>query len=196
MEITNNQVTISGEICEELVYSHSVYGDNFYMTTVKVERLSDNADYLPVMVSDRLLSVDQKYSGMHITIEGQFRSYNSWQEGKSKLLLYVFAREITFNDMSLHKNSITLDGFICKKTIYRRTPKGRHISDLMVAVNRPYGKSDYIPCICWGRNAMFASGFYEGYHVQIEGRIQSREYGDEKKIAYEVSASKVEVIYN
>lgn len=200
MEIMNNQVTISGEVVDQFVYSHNVFGERFFMTKIRIERLSEEEDYLPLMISDRLVDVNQSFSGNHITVKGQFRSYNDWQDGRSRLKLYIFAREISFDEYPIHINSIILDGFICKETIYRQTPKGRQIADLMVAVNRPYGKSDYIPCICWGRNAKFASGFYPGLHVQLVGRIQSREYAKrwpsgEQDIctAYEVSVSKIEV---
>ena len=154
------------------------------------------------MISERLIDVSQDYTGEFIMVSGQFRSYNRHDEQKNRLVLSVFAREVSFIEEELDgakTNSILLDGYICKLPVYRKTPLGREIADLLLAVNRPYGKSDYIPCICWGRNARFASAFEVGEHVQILGRIQSREYvkkltetETEKRTAYEVSVSKLE----
>ena len=154
------------------------------------------------MISERLVDVTQDYQGEYIQILGQFRSYNRHEEKKNRLVLSVFAREISFVEEESDKmktNQIFLDGYICKMPVYRKTPLGREIADMLVAVNRPYGKSDYIPCICWGRNARFSSTFEVGGHVQVWGRIQSRDYmkkldGDitEKRTAYEVSVSKLE----
>ena len=200
--IENNQVTIMGKIASEFFYSHEIYGEGFYMVDVEVERLSDSTDLIPVMVSERLLDVNQDYTGQLISVSGQFRSYNRHEEKKNKLVLSVFAREIEFIDQvdeNTKSNQIFLDGFICKEPIYRKTPLGRDIADLLLAVNRPYGKSDYIPCICWGRNARFASTFQVGDRCIVWGRIQSREYMKkiseeelEKRVAYEVSVSKLE----
>ena len=175
------------------------------MVNIRVERLSDSEDLIPVMVSERLLDVTKDYKGLKIEVVGQFRSYNRHEEKKNKLVLSVFAREIDFVDEmpeNSKTNQIFLDGFICKPPIYRRTPLGREIADILLAVNRPYGKSDYIPCICWGRNARFAGTFQVGSRCLVWGRIQSREYvkklgeGEmEKRIAYEVSVSKLETVY-
>ena len=154
--IENNQVTIMGKIVSGFLYSHEIYGEGFYMVDVEVERLSDSTDIIPVMISERLLDVSQDYVGTCISVNGQFRSYNRHEEKKNKLVLSVFAREIEFIDEideNAKSNQIFLDGFICKEPIYRKTPLGREIADILLAVNRPYGKSDYIPCICWGRNA-------------------------------------------
>lgn len=200
--IENNQVTIMGEIISPFTFSHEVFGEGFYMVDVSVRRLSNSEDQIPVMVSERLLDVTQDYTGEFIMVSGQFRSYNRHEEQKNRLVLSVFAREIAFVDEEMDgakTNNILLDGYICKLPVYRKTPLGREIADLLLAVNRPYGKSDYIPCICWGRNARFASAFGVGEHVQILGRIQSREYvkkltetETEKRTAYEVSVSKLE----
>lgn len=200
--IENNQVTVMGKIVSGFLFSHEIYGEGFYMMDVEVERLSDSTDIIPVMVSDRLIDVTQNYTGVNVCIGGQFRSYNRHEEKKNKLVLSVFAREIDFieeMEENAKTNQIFLDGFICKEPIYRKTPLGREIADLLLAVNRPYGKSDYIPCICWGRNARFASTFQVGDRCMIWGRIQSREYMKkiteeelEKRIAYEVSVSKLE----
>ena len=200
----NNQVEIMGRIASEFVFSHQVFGEGFYLVDVLVKRLSDSEDCIPVMISERLMDITQDYIGEYIHVIGQFRSYNRHEEKRNRLVLSVFAREISFVDGEGDKvksNQIFLDGYICKTPIYRRTPLGREISDMLLAVNRPYGKSDYIPCICWGRNARFTSGFEVGGHVQIWGRIQSREYvkkldddTTEKRVAYEVSVSKLEYV--
>ena len=198
----NNQVSIVGEIVSEFTYSHEVYGEGFYMMEVSVKRLSDFVDYIPVMVSERIIDVESNMVGQFVYISGQFRSFNRHEERKNRLVLSVFAREIELLEPEEEEegNQIFLDGYICKEAIYRKTPLGREIADLLVAVNRSYGKSDYIPCICWGRNASFASGFEVGTHVQIWGRIQSREYVKkisetkvEQRTAYEVSVSKIEI---
>ena len=177
--IENNQVIIMGEIVDDFTYSHEIFGEAFYMVNIRVERLSDSEDLIPVMVSERLLDVTKDYKGLKIEVVGQFRSYNRHEEKKNKLVLSVFAREIDFVDEmpeNSKTNQIFLDGFICKPPIYRRTPLGREIADILLAVNRPYGKSDYIPCICWGRNARFAGTFQVGSRCLVWGRIQSREY--------------------
>ena len=202
--IENNQVTIMGEIASPFLFSHEVYGEGFYMVDVHVKRLSNSEDNIPLMISERLSDVTQDYTGEFIMVSGQFRSYNRHDEQKNRLVLSVFVREVSFIDEELDgakTNNIFLDGYICKLPVYRKTPLGREIADLLLAVNRPYGKSDYIPCICWGRNARFASGFEVGEHVQIIGRIQSREYikklsetETEKRVAYEVSVSKLECL--
>ena len=202
--IENNQVTIIGEVASGFTFSHEVFGEGFYMVDVLVKRLSNSDDCIPLMVSERLIDVHQDYIGEYIMASGQFRSYNQHEEKKNRLVLSVFVREISFVEEEVDgakTNSILLDGYICKRPIYRKTPLGREIADLLLAVNRPYGKSDYIPCICWGRNARFASGFEVGEHVQVLGRIQSREYvkklsetETEKRVAYEVSVSKLECV--
>ena len=197
----NNQVTMIGEIVSEFEFSHEVYGEGFYLVDISVSRLSDSVDYIPLMVSERLVDVTQSYIGETISVSGQFRSYNRHEEKKNKLVLSVFAREIEFVDEiseNARTNQIFLDGYICK--VYRKTPLGREIADLLLAVNRPYGKSDYIPCICWGRNARYAANFQVGERCLVWGRIQSREYmkrisdeNMEKRVAYEVSVSKLEL---
>ena len=202
--IENNQVVVMGTIVSGFVYSHEIFGEGFYMVDVEVERLSDSSDIIPVMISERLLNVENDYRGHKIAVTGQFRSYNRHDEKKNRLILSVFAREVEFIssiEESSKSNQIYLDGFICKEPIYRKTPLGREIADLLIAVNRPYGKSDYIPCICWGRNARFASNFVVGSRCAIWGRIQSREYMKkineeeaEKRVAYEVSVSKLELL--
>lgn len=209
--IENNQVIIMGEIISDFQFSHEIFGEGFYMVDVNVPRLSDSCDVIPLMVSERLIDVNEDYRGQGIMVQGQFRSYNRHESvsgqglmtRRNKLVLSVFARELEFVDEmpeSSKTNQIYLDGYICKEPIYRKTPLGREIADLLLAVNRPYGKSDYIPCICWGRNARFANGFEVGDKCCVWGRIQSREYMKkldeehmERRVAYEVSVSKLEV---
>ena len=200
----NNQVSIAGEVVSDFMFSHDVFGEGFYVLEVVVSRLSNSYDIIPVMASERLVDVKQDYKGKFVEVLGQFRSYNRHEENKNKLVLSVFAREIKIVDElseGVKPNHIFLDGFVCKPPIYRKTPLGREIADVLLAVNRPYGKSDYIPCICWGRNARFAESFAVGGHVQIWGRIQSREYQKklnetefEKRVAFEVSVSKLEYL--
>ena len=200
----NNQVTMMGEIVSAFQFSHEVFGEGFYMVELAVSRLSNYSDYIPLMVSERLIDTEQDYTRQFIRISGQFRSYNRHEEKKNRLVLSVFVRELEFLDEideNEKTNQIFLDGYICKEPIYRKTPLGREIADVLLAVNRSYGKSDYIPCICWGRNARFASGFTVGCHIQIVGRVQSREYVKriseeevEHRVAYEVSVSKVDLL--
>ena len=200
--IENNKVSVIGEVVSEFTFSHEVFGEGFYIADLAVSRLSDQVDVIPLMISERLLDVSKDYRGMTMEAIGQFRSYNRHEGAKNRLVLSVFVREIHFLEEFTDytkTNQIFLEGYICKEPIYRKTPLGREIADLLIAVNRSYGKSDYIPCICWGRNARFASGFEVGSHVEIWGRIQSREYVKkiaetvtEKRVAYEVSVSKVE----
>ena len=202
--IENNNVELVGEIVSNFSFSHEVYGEGFYVVDVAVNRLSNFMDYIPLMVSERLIDVNSDYIGKTIHVNGQFRSFNLHEEKKTRLVLSVFVMELELLDEiyeDIKTNQIFLDGYICKDPIYRKTPLGREITDLLIAVNRSYGKSDYIPCICWGRNARFASGFEVGGHVQVWGRIQSREYAKkinetekEKHIAYEVSTSRIEVV--
>lgn len=201
--IENNQVVVMGEIAGDFIFSHEIFGEGFYMVDIRVARLSDSTDIIPVMISERLIDVNEDYRECMVIINGQFRSYNRHEERKNKLVLSVFAREIEFVEEigeNAKTNQIFLDGFICKEPVYRKTPLGREIADLLLAVNRPYGKSDYIPCICWGRNARYASNFQVGERCLVWGRIQSREYMKkiseedmERRVAYEVSVSKLEL---
>ena len=202
--IKNNQVTIMGQVVTGFKFSHKVFGEGFYIMEVMVKRLSNTFDRIPLMISERLIDVTQDYVGEYIMATGQFRSYNRNEEQKNRLVLSVFVREISFIEEEpddSKANNILLDGYICKDPIYRKTPMGREIADLLLAVNRPYGKSDYMPCICWGRNARYISNVGIGEHVQISGRIQSREYKKkisdteiELRTAYEVSVRTLEVM--
>ena len=201
--IENNRVSIIGEVVSDFKFSHEVFGEGFYLVSVSVNRLSDMVDIIPLMISERLIDVTKDYKGMKLEVSGQFRSYNRHEGVKNKLILSIFVRELQFvddDDMpeeQAKSNQIFLDGYVCKPPIYRKTPLGREIADVLIAVNRPYGKSDYIPCITWGRNARFASTLEVGQRVQLQGRIQSREYVKkisednlERHTAYELSASR------
>ena len=198
----NNKVSVIGTIVSDFTFSHAVFGEGFYLLDLSVSRLSEQADVIPLMISERLIDVTRDYRGCTIEAIGQFRSYNRHEGSKNRLVLSVFVREVRFMEEFTDytkTNQIFLDGYICKEPIYRKTPLGREIADLLVAVNRPYGKSDYIPCIAWGRNARYASGFSVGTRILIWGRVQSREYTKrlsetecEKRVAYEVSVSKLE----
>lgn len=194
----NNRVCFQGEICSEATFSHEVYGEGFYEFYVKVMRLSGQADILPVTVSERLFQAGEMRVGNILSAIGQFRSYNKIEDGKSRLMLTVFVREILENTPYRNPNCIVLSGYICKPPVYRTTPFNREISDMLIAVNRAYNKSDYIPCIAWGRNARFVQNLKVGDQIALSGRIQSREY--QKKFsetdivtmtAYEVSVSKL-----
>ena len=196
----NNICTVVGTVSDKIEFSHKVYGETFYNVKVDVSRDSGNIDTLPVVISDRLIDVNS-IAGKRVKVSGSFRSFNKHSECHNKLILNLFVTEISLITDNCDINEISLDGYICKPSIYRKTPLGREIADVLLAVNRPYGKSDYIPCICWGRNAKYADQFEVGTHIKISGRIQSREYqkkiGEdefEKRVAYEVSVSKMECI--
>ncbi len=201
--IENNMATISGKVVSNIEFSHEVYGEGFYYFMLEVPRLSESNDKIPVTISERLASKDKLTIGTIIEVEGQFRSYNSYNSEGNKLLLTVFARDIIFLEDEKkikNPNQIYLNGFICKRPIYRTTPFGREITDILLAVNRPYNKSDYIPCIAWGRNARFSEKLTVGDNIKVWGRIQSRTYQKKlesgeviNKIAYEVSVSKMEI---
>ena len=208
--LENNHLVLVGKVTSEKRLSHEIYGEKFYIFDLAVPRLSGNADIIPITVSERLLSINDLKIDSKITVEGQFRSYNSYENEKNRLVLTVFAKEIKFmenqeQEIEVSKdvvsNEVTLNGYICKKPIYRQTPFGREISDLLLAVNREYKKSDYIQCIGWGRNARFCENILVGTEVKIVGRVQSRTYEKkyedgrvETKVAYEVSVSSLEVV--
>ncbi len=199
----NNSVVITGVVVEDGVFSHEVYGEGFYTFKISSERLSENADILPITVSERLLMNQDIQRGKHVKIKGQLRSYNNYTGNRSRLVLTIFVRDIqVLDEEQMHnENEIILNGFICKAPIYRKTPFGREIADVLLAVNRAYNKSDYIPVICWGRNARFAGTLSVGDNISVYGRMQSRIYHkkiDEnnyiEKTAFEVSVSKIECI--
>ena len=199
----NNKVFISGEIVSQAEFSHEVYGEGFYEMSVLVKRLSGQGDVLPVTLSERLIADKALKLGSTLNALGQFRSYNKLVDGKSKLMLTVFVRELLDFTPVKNPNTIVLSGYVCKPPVYRTTPFNREIADILLAVNRSYNKSDYIPCIAWGRNARFAKNLAVGEKIAIAGRIQSREY--QKKIseedvrtltAYEVSVSKLAAYEN
>jgi single-stranded DNA-binding protein len=194
----NNKVYVMGEIVSDATFSHEVYGEGFYEFFVKVMRLSGQADILPVTLSERLIQGGALCKGKTICAVGQFRSYNKIEGGKSRLMLTVFVRELLDEEQGKNPNSVLLSGYICKPPVYRTTPFNREIADVLLAVNRAYNKSDYIPCIAWGRNARFVKNLSVGDKIAVSGRIQSREY--QKKLsetelktmtAYEVSVSKL-----
>ena len=206
----NNHIILVGKVTSDKKFSHEIYGEKFYIFDLSVPRLSGTSDVIPITVSERLMIDGDLSIGTKITVEGQFRSYNSYGEGKNKLVLTVFAKNIEMledqeSEVEAKKdfvsNEVTLIGYICKKPIYRQTPFGREIADILLAVNRAYSKSDYIPCIAWGRTARFCENMEVGTEVKIVGRVQSRQYEKkhedgtvENKVAYEVSVSSLEVI--
>ncbi len=195
--LVTNEVFIIGKTASEFQYSHRVKDECFYTVNVIVERKSRRIDYIPIMASEAVLGLSENMEGNYVYIDGQFRSYNQHIFGKSRMVLSVFAKKIEFlakEESGCYYNQIYLDGYLCKEPIYRKTPMGREVTDILVAVNRTYNKADYIPCICWGKNARFAARLSIGFHIRLLGRIQSREYlkktdeaGDEIRIAYELS---------
>lgn len=199
--IESNNVTVYGTVISKPEFSHEMYGEGFYTVYIEVSRLSDISDNLPITISERLIQGLNIDVGATLLVEGQLRSYNKYHEGNNKLILTIFARNLRPIDQEVkNPNQIYLDGYICKKPIYRTTPFGREITDMLLAVNRPYNKSDYIPCIAWGRNARYSENLKVGDRIRIWGRIQSCNY--QKKVsedevitrtAYEVSISKMEV---
>ena len=211
--LENNYLTLVGKVTGEKKFSHEIYGESFYLFNLSIPRLSGNSDIIPITVSERLLKEDTLQEGKKLLIKGQFRSYNSYQNEKNRLILTVFAKDIMEveedeeeeeNEIvkkDIVTNEVILIGFICKKPIYRQTPFGREIADVLLAVNRAYNKSDYIPCIAWGRNARFCQNLEVGSQVKVVGRVQSRTYEkkhedgtSETRIAYEVSIGSLEVI--
>jgi len=211
--LENNYITLVGKVTGEKRFSHEIYGEKFYLFDLSIPRLSGNADIIPITVSERLITDEMLSQDKKLLIKGQFRSYNSFENQKNKLILTVFAkdiREVEENEENdenemVKKDTITnevvLNGYVCKKPIYRQTPFGREIADILLAVNRAYNKSDYIPCIAWGRNARFCQNIEVGAEVKIVGRVQSRTYEkkfedgtSETRVAYEVSVGSLEVI--
>ena len=202
----NNNIVITGEISSDFEFSHSVAGEDFYIFTLRSVRMSGNPDMIQVITSDRIFDVARNLKGLFVSISGELRSHDYDDETGNHLKVFVFAKEIEFieefqcTNKKYDKNSISMKGYICKPPIYRKTPMGREIADLLLAVNRPYGKSDYIPCICWGRNALYASSFDVGTKVSVSGRVQSRIYNKwtsenefEERTTYEVSVQSLEV---
>ena len=211
--LENNYLTLVGKVTGEKRFSHEIYGESFYVFNLEIPRLSGNSDIIPITVSERLIKEDTLQEGKKLLVKGQFRSYNSYENEKNRLILTVFAKDIMeVEDVEEDEeneivkkdtitNEVVLIGYICKKPIYRQTPFGREISDILLAVNRAYNKSDYIPCIAWGRNARFCQNLEVGSQVKIVGRVQSRMYEKkyedgtvENRVAYEVSVGSLEVI--
>lgn len=205
-ESNNNVVEIGGKIVSEIELSHELYDEKFYKFYIETSRLSDLTDKLPVIISERIIDISNLNVGEIVHITGQFRSYNEpTDNGKSRLVLSIFTKSIekTEDESIITLNEAVFTGFICKMPIYRKTPLGREIADLLVAVNRTYRKSDYIPCILWGRNAKFCDNISVGTMVKLSGRIQSRMYEKkhedgtvDTKTAYELSVSKFSVVKN
>ncbi len=206
-QMQSNYIRIVGKINSKLDFSHEVFGEKFYEFIMEVPRLSDTRDLLPVIISERLINDIDMNIGKDIVIDGQFRSYNRYEDTSNKLLLRVFVRDIILpedeelEELIRHPNEVFLNGYLCKETKFRTTPFGREITDMLIAVNRSYNKSDYIPCIAWGRNARYCEKLEVGDHIKIWGRIQSRKYQKkndnenyETKTAYEVSVTKLEHI--
>jgi len=203
--MSNNTISVVGNVVSDYAFSHEVFGEGFYKFALEVSRLSDAADILPVTISERIMDKERFAVGSTVCVTGQIRSYNSYveSENRNRLVLTIFARDCDepADSASRNPNNVTLNGFICKPPIYRTTPFGREIADLLIAVNRSYNKSDYIPCITWGRNARFAGKLAVGDNIKINGRMQSRSYQKKtdagetlEKIAYEVSVSKLEPV--
>ncbi len=202
----NNHLVLVGKVVSEKKYSHEIYGEKFYLFNLEVIRLSSTTDIIPITISERLITDIELTIGKGLEIEGQFRSYNNYENERNRLVLTVFAKEvkeveIIEEDKETVTNEVELVGYICKKPIYRQTPFGREIADILLAVNRAYNKSDYIPCIAWGRNARFCQNMEVGTEVKIVGRVQSRTYEkkyedgtSETRVAYEVSIASMEVV--
>lgn len=199
----NNHAEVIGIVDSEPKFSHEIYGEKFYIFTLNIPRLSGTSDKVKIMVSDRLLADMEILTGDVIEVEGQFRSYNDYENGDNRLVLTVFAKDIKKSEENKEKNpnSLYLNGFICKEPVYRTTPFGREITDLLLAVNRSYNKSDYIPVIAWGRNARYCKNINIGDNIKVWGRIQSRIYQKHiseeeviEKTAYEVSVSRMEMV--
>ena len=200
----NNRIILVGKITSEKTLSHEIYGESFYVFDIEVLRLSGSSDIIPITISERSITDVEIKIGNKIVVEGQFRSHNNYDNIKNKLVLTVFVRDIAYlkeEELAETANEVSLNGYICKKPIYRQTPFGREIADILLAVNRAYNKSDYIPCITWGRNARFCQNLDIGTQVKVIGRVQSRTYEKkyedgtvEKRVAYEVSVSRLELV--
>lgn len=198
----NNCITVIGEVASDFKFSHEVFGEKFYTFYLNTERLSKTVDSLPITISERLIDKNILKIGALAEIKGQIRSYNNITDKKNHLILSIFVKDISFNlDESKNPNLAILNGFLCKAPVYRKTPFGREIADILLAVNRSYNKSDYIPCITWGRNAKFTNNIEIGENIIITGRMQSRKYQKKletgeviEKIAYEVSVSKLQIV--
>ena len=201
----NNHLVLRGKIVSDKSYSHEIYGEKFYVFNLEVIRLSSTVDIIPITISERLLTGLDLEIGKKVVVEGQFRSYNNYENERNRLILTVFAKEINEiegeEDKEEVTNEVTLVGYVCKKPIYRQTPFGREIADVLLAVNRAYNKSDYIPSIAWGRNARFCQNMEVGTEVKITGRVQSRTYEKkyedgkvETRVAYEVSIASMEIV--
>ena len=194
----NNKVYLYGKIVSEPEFSHEIYGEKFFDINIEVPRLSMQSDIIPVTISERLYDASVMGINNFVALKGQFRSYNKLIDGHSKLMLTVFVREVCERDLSLSDNVVEIVGYVCKPPVFRTTPFRREICDVLLAVNRAYNKSDYLPCIAWGRNARFVSELGVGQKVFMTGRIQSRQYQKkiddktaETRTAFEISISQI-----
>ena len=212
--LENNYLTLVGKVTGEKKFSHEIYGERFYIFNLEIPRLSGTSDLIPITISERLITEETLKEGQKLLVKGQFRSYNSYESEKNRLILTVFAKDVRiiideeeneeeseFVKKDVITNEVVLIGYVCKKPIYRQTPFGREIADILLAVNRAYNKSDYIPCIAWGRNARFCQNLEIGSRIKLVGRVQSRNYEKkhedgtvEIRVAYEVSIGSLEVI--
>ena len=203
MKMMNNKVVVKGTVKSEARYSHEVMGEKFYEVLVGAKRASGAENIIPILVSERCWDVNTDYSGKRVTVEGQYRSRRMDIEGRRKLILNVFAKNICMeldDEFEFDYNRIELNGYICKQPVYRTIPSGREVCDVMLAVNRGFGKSDYIPCLFKDDSARYMADKKVGEQFRVTGCIQSRKYpkvqGDvtEICIAYEVLVSALEPV--
>ncbi len=176
MENPNNRMIACGKLEGAPVLSHEVMNEPFYTGTLVVKRLSGAVDRLPITLPGKLIADAHLPLDALLLVSGQVRSYNKVVEGAGRLMVTLFVQSLSLTNDNETMNRVELTGALCKPPIYRSTPFGREICDMMIAVNRAFGKSDYIPCIAWGRNAQYASRFRVGDRVRVTGRLQSREY--------------------
>ena len=198
-QITVNHITLTGALASAPEYSHSNHGRRFYSFYLEVSRLSGAIDRLQILASEELLASTCVTEGEALTVEGQIRSFNNRAPHGRKLIISVLAETIAVTD-GPHANQVILQGVICKEPVFRRTPLGREICDVMLAVNRPYHRADYLPCILWGRCAQEVSDYPVGTVLSITGRLQSREYLKvidgvaEQRTAYEIPAVTAQIV--
>lgn len=199
MENPGNRIVAVGRFDGGLELSHEVMNEPFYTGSLVVKRLSGAADRLPVTIPGKLLTTDGVITDRPVMVQGQVRSYNKVVDGSGRLMVTLFAQSVAECSDNETLNKVAITGALCRPPVYRSTPFGREICDMMLAVNRAFGKSDYIPCIAWGRNAQYASRFNVGDRIKLTGRLQSREYQKLQengeyltRMAYEVSAFTLE----
>lgn len=199
MEYSTNYITIRGSLLELPVFSHENHGRRFYRFTLEVARLSGTLDLLPVIAEEQLISALDPCGGEMLTVTGQIRSHNRRTETSRQLLIFIFATGIVAEDGE-SINDVILEGLLCREPTYRRTPLGREICDVMLAVPRAFRRADYLPCILWGRTAQEIARCHTRDRIRICGRLQSRVYtkltesGSVERTAYEVSALSAEIL--